>query len=58
MTETEAGLAEQRGVVTIHTEPELGRDFGVVCRAGALSPAAGAFSELAAARAARIHQDL
>ncbi|KXF49973.1 hypothetical protein AXA44_21855 [Rhodococcus sp. SC4] len=47
LTESEARRAEQRGVRVVHTEPELGHDYGVVFRTEQLSPAARAFVELA-----------
>ncbi|MFC9788215.1 LysR substrate-binding domain-containing protein [Rhodococcus sp. NPDC127528] len=49
LTEHEAEQAAHRGVDIVRTEPELGRDFGVVCRTDELSPAANAFAEMARA---------
>lgn len=49
LTEREAERAAQRGVDIVRTEPELGRDFGVVSRTDEPSPAANAFVELARA---------
>ncbi|WP_430334831.1 LysR family transcriptional regulator [Rhodococcus sp. ACT016] len=43
LTEPEARHAERRGLQVVRTEPELGRDFGLVFRTGPLSPAALAF---------------
>ncbi|MFC9515545.1 LysR family transcriptional regulator [Nocardiaceae bacterium NPDC056970] len=43
VTEPEARQAERRGLRTVRTAPELGRDFGLVFRTGSLSPAALAF---------------
>ncbi|GAA4485730.1 LysR substrate-binding domain-containing protein [Rhodococcus olei] len=45
LTDREAEQAARRGVAVVRTDPELGRDFGVVCRSDELSPAARAFVE-------------
>jgi DNA-binding transcriptional LysR family regulator len=50
ITESEARRAERRGVQVVQMEPELGHDFGLVFRAGPLSPAARAFVELGRVR--------